>query len=139
MLDAHGELAAEGAELLAAARHWQEQNPMLGLRGVRLGIVKGGLYRMQVRALVEAACRCAGQGKHPVVEVMIPLVINLAELDLVRHWVESEIADGAGRERRRPGHPRRDHDRDPARRARGPTRSPRRPTSSRSAPTTSPR
>ena len=49
--DARGELDEVGRELLEAARSLAEQNPMLGLRGVRLGIVKDGLYRMQVRAL----------------------------------------------------------------------------------------
>src|SRR5262249_14225986 len=47
--DALGELDAEGKEVLAAARRWQEMNPMLGVRGVRLGIIKDGLYKMQVR------------------------------------------------------------------------------------------
>jgi len=89
--DAQGKLPPPGKELLAAARHWQEQNPMLGLRGVRLGIVKVGLYRMQVRALVEAAILRQSVGGRPVVEVMIPLVINLAELDLTRRWVEEEV------------------------------------------------
>ena len=50
---------------------------MLGLRGVRLGIVKDGLYRMQVRALVEAALLRQGHGERPQVEIMIPLVVNL--------------------------------------------------------------
>ncbi len=92
VLEARGQLPDGGRELLDAARHWQEQNPMLGLRGVRLGIVKDGLYRMQVRALVEAAVRRQGQGGRPVVEVMIPLVINLPELDLTRQWVQEEVA-----------------------------------------------
>jgi pyruvate,orthophosphate dikinase len=89
---ARGELDAAGEELLEAARFWSEQNPMLGLRGVRLGIVKDGLYRMQVRALVEAALRRQGHGERPQVEIMIPLVVNLAELDLTRQWVTEEIA-----------------------------------------------
>jgi pyruvate,orthophosphate dikinase len=90
--EAKGELNAEGHRLLEAARFWEEQNPMLGLRGVRLGIVKDGLYRMQVRALVEAALLRQGHGERPQVEIMVPLVINLAELDLVRQWVEEEVA-----------------------------------------------
>ncbi len=89
---AKGELDDEGVALLEAARFWSEQNPMLGLRGVRLGIVKDGLYRMQVRALVEAALLRQGHGERPQVEIMIPLVVNLAELDLTRQWVEEEIA-----------------------------------------------
>src|ERR1043166_2339974 len=51
-----------------------EQNPMLGMRGVRLGMMKPGLYNMQVRAIMEAACRLKGEGKNPGVEIMIPLV-----------------------------------------------------------------
>ena len=91
VLEARDELSVPDRELLLAARHWAEQNPMLGLRGVRLGIVKAGLYRMQVRALVEAALRRQANGGRPIVEVMIPLVINLAELDLTRSWVEEEV------------------------------------------------
>ena len=51
-----------------------EMNPMLGLRGVRLGIVKPGLYAMQVRAIVEAAVAVRKEGGDPRVEIMIPLV-----------------------------------------------------------------
>ena len=89
---AKGELDEVGRDMLEAARSLAEQNPMLGLRGVRLGIVKDGLYRMQVRALVEAALARQGHGEQPQVEIMIPLVINLAELDLTRQWVEEEVA-----------------------------------------------
>ena len=53
--DALGQLDDTGRTLLAAAEHWRESNPMLGTRGCRLGIVKPGLYRMQARAIVEAA------------------------------------------------------------------------------------
>lgn len=90
--DAKGELAPEGRALLVVARRMQEQNPMLGLRGVRLGIVKGGLYRMQVRALMEAALACRDSGGNPKVEIMIPLVVNREELALTRGWVEDEVA-----------------------------------------------
>ena len=48
-------LSDEERALLAAARSWREVNPMLGTRGVRLGVVRPGLYEMQVRALMEAA------------------------------------------------------------------------------------
>jgi pyruvate,orthophosphate dikinase len=90
--EARGELDDEGLSLLDAARALEEQNPMLGLRGVRLGIVKDGLYRMQVRALVEAALARQAHGERPRVEVMIPLVVDRAELDVVRRWVEEEVA-----------------------------------------------
>ncbi len=82
--------------LLAAARSWQEANPMLGTRGVRLGVLKDGLYRMQVRALLEAAARRRAAGGHPIVEIMIPLVVSEAELALARSWVEEELAGPAG-------------------------------------------
>jgi pyruvate,orthophosphate dikinase len=93
---AKGELPPEGTELLRAARRWEEQNPMLGVRGVRLGIIKDGLYKMQVRALLEAAQNRRAAGGHPVIEIMIPLIVTFAELDLVRQWVEEEITEVLG-------------------------------------------
>ena len=91
-------LSAEEQELYNAARQWQEVNPMLGTRGVRLGVVKPGLYAMQVRALMEAAAVRAEAGGHPVVEVMIPLTVSREELVLARSWVEAAIAETAGGE-----------------------------------------
>ena len=65
---------------------------MLGTRGVRLGVLKPGLYAMQVRALMEAAAaRAAAKGK-PVVEIMIPLTVTRQELGLARQWVEEAVA-----------------------------------------------
>jgi pyruvate,orthophosphate dikinase len=78
-------------KLFDAAKHWHEQNPMLGTRGVRLGIMKPGLYRMQVKALVEAAVSRRANGGNPIVEIMIPLVVTRHELAYVRRWVEEEI------------------------------------------------
>lgn len=86
-------LSAKEKKLLAAARSWSEFNPMLGTRGVRLGVVKPGLYAMQVRALVEAAVELRKRGKNPIVEVMIPLTVTRQELGLARSWVEEAIAD----------------------------------------------
>jgi len=86
-------LTAEEAELLGAARWWQEVNPMLGTRGVRLGVVKPGLYAMQVRALMEAAAERVAAGGSPVVEIMIPLTISREELALARSWVEVAVAE----------------------------------------------
>ncbi len=80
-------------ELLAAARSWDEVNPMLGTRGVRLGVVKPGLYAMQVQALLEAAAERAQAKGHPVVEIMIPLTIGREELALARGWVEAAVAE----------------------------------------------
>jgi pyruvate,orthophosphate dikinase len=93
---ARGDLPPEGHEMLAAARKWEEQNPMLGLRGVRLGIVKDGLYKMQVRALMEAAAARKDKGGNPVIEIMIPLVVTLAELDLARQWTTEAIDETLG-------------------------------------------
>jgi pyruvate, orthophosphate dikinase len=74
-------------KLLAAARYWHEENPMLGVRGVRLGVLKPGLYAMQVRALLEAAQIRLAAGGSPIVEIMIPLTISAPELALARSWV----------------------------------------------------
>jgi len=65
-----------------------EANPMLGLRGVRLGIVKPGLYAMQVRAICEAAALVKKEGGDPKVEIMIPLVATRPELEQMRAELE---------------------------------------------------
>jgi pyruvate,orthophosphate dikinase len=83
---AKGELDAEGEVLLRAARSWQEANPMLGTRGCRLGILKPGLYKMQVRALIQAAVERKQAGGDPRVEIMIPLVVSGPELQLLVDW-----------------------------------------------------
>jgi pyruvate,orthophosphate dikinase len=85
-------LSDDEADLLAAARAWEEQNPMLGTRGVRLGVVKPGLYAMQVRALMEAAVERVNKGGKPVVEIMIPLTVTREEMLEARSWVEEAIA-----------------------------------------------
>jgi len=90
--DAVGGLDKAGLELFTAARSWQEVNPMLGTRGVRLGILRPNLYKTQVRAVVEAAERRVTAGGRPMVEIMVPLVVTRAELALVRRWIEEEIA-----------------------------------------------
>ena len=86
-------LTAEEQALLKAAESWAEFNPMLGTRGVRLGVIKPGLYAMQVRALMDAADEVAAQGYKPIVEVMIPLTVTREELALARSWVEEVLAD----------------------------------------------
>jgi len=80
----------ETAEL-AAAEEWAEHNPMIGIRGVRLGVMKPGLYAMQVRALMAAAAVLRKKGKNPIVEVMIPLTVTREELAVARGWVQTEI------------------------------------------------
>ena len=80
-------------ELYEAAQLWEEANPMLGTRGVRLGVIKPGLYAMQVRALMEAAEELASRGGHPIVEIMIPLTVTREELALARGWAERAVED----------------------------------------------
>ncbi len=127
----------EATRLLASVRQLHEANPMLGLRGVRLGIVKPGLYAMQVRAICEAAAQVKREGGDPKVEIMIPLVATKPELELVLAELEpvaAEVLENAGVELEhlewgtmielpRPPSP--------------PARSPRSRSSSRSAPTIS--
>jgi pyruvate,orthophosphate dikinase len=76
---------------LKAAEDWAEHNPRIGTRGVRLGVVKPGLYAMQVKALLAAAAELRKKGKNPIVEVMIPLTVTREELALARSWVQAEI------------------------------------------------
>lgn len=90
--DALGKLDDTGRALLSAARSWHEVNPMLGTRGCRLGIIKPGLYRMQVRALLQAAVDRTKAGGDPRVEIMIPLVVTAPELGLLLQWTH-EVAD----------------------------------------------
>jgi pyruvate,orthophosphate dikinase len=91
--DATVGLTPEERKLYDAALSWKEANPMLGTRGVRLGVVKPGLYAMQVRALMEAARQRVVDGGHPIVEIMIPLTVSREELALARSWVEEAVAE----------------------------------------------
>lgn len=84
-------LSQEEEVLLSVAKQWQEANPMLGVRGVRLGVIKPGLYEMQVRALLEAAAERVKAGGQPKIEVMIPLTVTREELAEARSWVEQAI------------------------------------------------
>ncbi len=76
---------------------WEEDNPMLGLRGVRLGLKLPELYRMQVRAAVNAMCRRLEAGGDPHLEIMIPLVSAAEELRRMRTMVEKEVAEAEKR------------------------------------------
>jgi pyruvate,orthophosphate dikinase len=82
--EALGEDPGHDAVLLAAVRRMHEDNPMLGLRGVRLGLVVPGLFAMQVRAIAEAAAARAAAGGDPRPEIMVPLVATVQELETVR-------------------------------------------------------
>ena len=83
-----GEDVTEPERVLRKVNELHEANPMLGLRGVRLGIVKPGLYAMQVRAICEAAALVMKEGGDPKVEIMIPLVATRAELEQMRAELE---------------------------------------------------
>jgi pyruvate,orthophosphate dikinase len=86
-------------KLLDAVRRLHEQNPMLGLRGVRLGLVIPGLYQMQVRAIAHAAVDRVKAGGSPKPEIMIPLVGAIQELEAAREETEqvlAEVADETG-------------------------------------------
>ena len=91
-----GDAAALEAELrekrkvLESVEAMREQNPMLGLRGVRLGIHMPELVRMQVRAILEAACQCAREGVKLKPKIMIPLAATSAELRAGREMLEEE-------------------------------------------------
>ncbi|MGW5324680.1 pyruvate, phosphate dikinase [Streptomyces sp. NPDC004014] len=79
--------------LLQAVHRLHEQNPMLGLRGVRLGLVIPGLFTMQVRAIAEAAAERKAAKGDPRAEIMIPLVGTVQELEIVREEADQVIAD----------------------------------------------
>ncbi|MEV6119813.1 pyruvate, phosphate dikinase [Streptomyces sp. NPDC052077] len=79
--------------LLQAVHRLHEQNPMLGLRGVRLGLVIPGLFTMQVRAIAEAAAERRAAKGDPRAEIMIPLVGTVQELELVRDEADQVIAE----------------------------------------------
>ncbi len=81
---------AEKEEMLAAVERMHEANPMLGLRGVRLGIHLAALTRMQVRAIFEAACAVKKEGLDPHPEVMIPLTSHVNELKVQQTALEEE-------------------------------------------------
>jgi pyruvate,orthophosphate dikinase len=90
--EARGEDPGRDATMLAAVRRMHEQNPMLGLRGVRLGLVIPGLFAMQVRAIAEAAAQCRADGGDPHPEIMVPLVGAVQELETVRAETEKVLA-----------------------------------------------
>ncbi|MFE9227412.1 pyruvate, phosphate dikinase [Streptomyces massasporeus] len=79
--------------LLQAVHRLHEQNPMLGLRGVRLGLVIPGLFTMQVRAIAEAAAERKAAKGDPRAEIMIPLVGTVQELEIVREEADAVIAE----------------------------------------------
>ncbi len=98
LAEATGETGAQvdaDRKLLAAVEKLHESNPMLGLRGVRLGLLTPGLFALQVRAVAEAASDQIAAGKDPKVEIMVPLVGSVMELHLVRDETEQILAEVA--------------------------------------------
>ncbi|MFE1049893.1 pyruvate, phosphate dikinase [Streptomyces olivaceus] len=92
--EARGEVVdTHDAELLDAVNRMHEENPMLGLRGVRLGLVVPGLVAMQVRAIAEAVVERVRAGGSPQAEIMVPLVGDVAEFRLVRAEVDRVLTE----------------------------------------------
>ncbi|QJS08173.1 pyruvate, phosphate dikinase [Streptomyces argyrophyllae] len=90
---AGGQPDAHDVELLDAVSRMHEENPMLGLRGVRLGLVVPGLAAMQVRAIAEAVVERTRAGGSPRAEIMVPLVGAVEELRLAREEVTRVLAE----------------------------------------------
>jgi pyruvate,orthophosphate dikinase len=90
------EIIEEKRRLLERVEELHEFNPMLGLRGCRLGITMPEITRMQTRAIIEAACELGREGKKIVPEIMIPLVGMVSEMkaqkDLIREVAEETLA-----------------------------------------------
>jgi pyruvate,orthophosphate dikinase len=88
-----GEEAEHAKVLLTHVRRLHEQNPMLGLRGVRLGIQIPGLFRMQARAIAEAAADRKQAHGTPLPEIMVPLVASVRELQIVRAEIDRVVEE----------------------------------------------
>jgi pyruvate,orthophosphate dikinase len=95
---AEGNPDAKELALLAAVERLHEANPMLGLRGVRLGLVVPGLFALQVRAIAEAAVARINAGGDPKVEIMVPLVGSVMELHLIADETDGIVHEIAQRE-----------------------------------------
>jgi pyruvate, orthophosphate dikinase len=93
--EATGEPDKEAAALLSEVQRLHEQNPMLGMRGVRLGLVVPGLFSLQVRAIAEAAATLLKRGLDPQPEIMVPLVAAVQELESIREMAAATVAEVA--------------------------------------------
>ncbi|WP_447968714.1 pyruvate, phosphate dikinase [Nitrospira sp. M1] len=87
----------EKKQMLARVEELHEFNPMLGLRGCRLGITMPEITRMQIRAIFEAACEVAEEGKKIVPEIMIPLVGMASEMKAQKELIREVAADTMAR------------------------------------------
>jgi pyruvate,orthophosphate dikinase len=90
-----GDVVESDQVLLAAVQRLHESNPMLGLRGVRLGLIVPGLYALQVRAIAESAVARIKGGGDPQVEIMVPLVGSVMELHLIKDEIDGIVAEVA--------------------------------------------
>ncbi len=77
--------------MLEAVRRMHEANPMLGLRGVRLGLVIPGLFELQIQAIIDAVVHLRKEGFNPLPEIMVPLVGSVRELQIIRQRAEKLI------------------------------------------------
>ncbi len=95
-----GDAASEAdKELLATIKSMHEQNPMLGLRGCRLGLMIPDFVKVQTRAILNAEIARVRAGGHPIAKIMIPLVGHVNELAATRALLEAEanaVAEKAG-------------------------------------------
>jgi pyruvate, orthophosphate dikinase len=91
--EGRGEDAGNLVRKLRVTERLEEVNPMLGLRGVRLGVLRPEIYRMQARAIAAAARTVVGEGYSPVVEIMVPLVGFPSELTKIRAFIEEEVGE----------------------------------------------
>ena len=101
LAEARGDVDPHDLTLLGAVRRMHEANPMLGLRGVRLGLVVPGLFALQIRAVCEAAAHLLAEGLAPRPEIMVPLVGSVQELRLVREdalRIMAEVSAETGQE-----------------------------------------
>jgi pyruvate,orthophosphate dikinase len=89
--EAMGKRDTEAEDLLRQVQRLHEQNPMLGTRGVRLGLVVPDLFQLQVQAIAEASARLKLAGKDPRPEIMVPLIATVEELVIVRHESEKTL------------------------------------------------
>jgi pyruvate, orthophosphate dikinase len=95
LAEARGEANENDLRLMQAVHSLHEQNPMLGLRGVRLGLVVPGLFDLQVRAIAEATAQLIKLGKDPRPEIMIPLVGSVQELEIIEADARKVLAQVA--------------------------------------------
>jgi pyruvate,orthophosphate dikinase len=93
LAEERGQVTEDDVKLLAAVERLHESNPMLGLRGVRLGLTVPGLFALQVKAIAEATAARLKAGGSPKPEIMVPLVGSVMELHLTRDEADRILAE----------------------------------------------